>query len=158
MKNIIRLFYIFTMLTLTVLTGCAQEKPVPMERDSTLKKIQKSAAGIHNELKQLNQIQIKTEGQRAPILSSPTTGPLSEKVTLRWAGPITGVTEMLADMIGFKFETLGTPPARDKIVNLNAMERPAFDVLQDIGWQAGEKIGLVVDEQSRVIKLAYMGS
>ena len=68
------------------------------------------------------------------------------------------LTKMVAEKIGYEFSTIGSKSSRDRVVNINAFEMPAFDVLQELGWQAGRRTGIHVDEEAETIKITYEGN
>lgn len=145
-------------------TGCIsfnQPAPVKPVEDTSIGKIQKSAEGIHKELMKLSQIKqekSKADWEEIEVVKAPTTGPLSKLITFRWFGPIEKAVETIAGMIGYEVKVIGQKPARDKLVNIDAFNQPAFNVLEDLGWQAGEKMGVVVDQELEVLTIAYMGA
>jgi hypothetical protein len=63
----------------------------------------------------------------------------------------------LADMIGYDFKVVGRKPIQERLVSIDALDVPAFNVLEDLGWQAGENIGVVVDQTQKTIQIAYSG-
>ena len=78
-------------------------------------------------------------------------------VTLTWEGPPEPLLSMLADLIGYDFRALGKPPLTADSVTLEVRGRPAWTVLEDIGWQLGTRATVVVNEPIREIQLIYAG-
>jgi hypothetical protein len=142
--------------------GCTTTSPIkPAPVDPCLNEIKASALAIHTELIKLTRVQQQKNQdllKEIKLVEAPTEGPLSEPIALKWSGPVEKATRMIAEMIGYTFKVTGQRPSRDKIININVLNKPVFGVLEDIGWQAGEKIGILVDQEKNEIKLAYVGA
>lgn len=105
--------------------------------------------------------QVATENQAhlgsPPAYRTPHKGPLAQKVTFNWAGPVVPAVRLLAKMAGYHFQTVGQAPAKPVTVSVRESEMPLFDALQDIGWEAGTHVGVVVDQTNKIVQLVYHG-
>ena len=157
--RLIRLIMVASIMSVSAM-GCAHTTPEPVksEAPSVVDDFQKSADKIHGELVKLTRVQQQKNSemlQKAKIASVPEEGPLSEPITLSWSGPIEQAVGMIAEIIGYDYETTGSRKMRDKIVSIDVIDEPIFKVLEDIGWQAGEKIGVIVNQGKKAIMVAY---
>lgn len=145
------------------LPSCTKKAPVPVDTgrpDPVLQKIEKNSAEIHKQLIKLsraNQQKVKDTWGEVEVVKVPDSGPLSRPVTFRWSGPLSDAIETLAGMIAYDFKVVGKKPIRDRLVSIDALDQPVFSILEDLGWQAGENIGVVVDQDLMIIKIAYAG-
>lgn len=80
---------------------------------------------------------------------------LRQTVTVTWTGPVENITQLLAEVSGYKFATIGYQPPVPVVVNVNAIEQPVIDVLRDIGLQVGRVAEISVDAQTRVVEVRY---
>lgn len=145
------------------LVSCASSHHVmptkPIVPDPVLTSINEAAQAIHGDLRQL--ALMKQQGSKslqhlsAPAI--PQSGPLSKRITMRWAGPLESATNRLAGMIGYHFQVAGHKPVQPILITVDAKEKTAFEVLEDIGWQAGERAGVSVNQMDRLIKVIYVG-
>lgn len=151
----------FGLSMFALVAGCVPAAPPPQAQvDPAIQSLSKLAEGIHKDLGQLAMLErAKVQAEVTPMqaFATPRSGPLATSVTLRWAGPIAPAVQMVAEMVGYQFKEVGAPPAQPPMVNLDAINRPAFEVLEDFGWQAGEKVGVVVDDGRRLIQVIYVG-
>lgn len=156
------------MMTLALaLSGCTSStsKIQPdnsiEKEDPTILAIKNGTDRIHNELVKLAKYQQQKNHSnisKAQLYEPPKSGPMSEPVTLTWTGPIDKILAMLAKMADYEFPTpLGTPHFRDIIVKVDVVDTPIFKVIEDIGWQAGDKTAVILDMDRKVLRLAYQG-
>lgn len=80
---------------------------------------------------------------------------LRQTVTVTWTGPVENITQLLAEVSGYKFATIGYQPPVPVVVDVNAVEQPIIDVLRDIGLQVGRVAEISVDAQTRSIEVRY---
>ena len=153
--------------TVFLITGCATSTPKNAEPvtepavDKSIEELKEGADRIHQELVKLAKFQQQHNYEsisRARTYDAPTEGPLSKRITLSWAGPIDKMVAKLAEEAGFYFPTpLGKPLFRDTLVQVDVINTPIYNVLEDVGWQAGDRIYVILDMHSRTISLAYKG-
>jgi hypothetical protein len=151
-----------SVLVLGSLSSCNTKSPTPvtMPPDPVLQKIEKNSAEIHKQLVKLskiNQQKVKDTWGDVEVVKTPTSGTLSQPVTFRWSGPLQDAVKTLSDMIGYDFKVVGRKPIQERLVSIDALDIPAFNILEDLGWQAGENIGVVVDQTQKTIQIAYSG-
>ena len=134
--------------------GCAQKKIVkqPPPTDPALKQINSAARDIQTELKKLSKMRMSYE--QVEVYEAPEEGPLAQKLTLQWSGPLRDVLEVVASRIGFSFRVTGEAPSSPVLITIDRIKAPAFKVLEDIGWKAGRhKVN--VDANKRTVQLTY---
>jgi hypothetical protein len=154
---------VMSALILGTLTSCNTKSPTPVGAappDPVLQKIEKNSTEIHKQLVKLskiNQQKAKDTWGEAEVVKTPKTGPLSQLVTFRWSGPLQDAVKTLADMVQYDFKVIGQKPIQERLVSIDALDKPAFNILEDLGWQAGENIGVVVDQKQRFIQIVYAG-
>ncbi|MCP4020537.1 MAG: DotD/TraH family lipoprotein [Desulfobacteraceae bacterium] len=164
MKRLI-LKWMVMMMLLPLLCSCIsfnkKAKPVveppPHERLSQL--LNEHAQSIHQDLVKLTRIKQQKNKELLDSIKTPETPKdqsLNKMLTLKWAGPIEPAAKVLAQEIGYKFKKSGSTPVQQVLIHINAKGKPAYEVLQDMGWQAGENIGIVVHESVKTIELVYV--
>ncbi len=144
------------LAALTLLAGCAT-KDVGIVADQTiLGDIQRTGDAIHRDLSVLSALQ-QTRAPRVRQYQPPANGPLARPITMKWAGPMLPAVEAIAKMVGYQFRSTGKPPAHPVIVSVSAAQTSAFLVLEDIGWQAGQRAGIHIDDAAREIRVVFVG-
>ncbi|MCP3944996.1 MAG: DotD/TraH family lipoprotein [Desulfobacteraceae bacterium] len=158
--SLISLFLLFSGCFLSTSSKVEQQVQTP-ERDPCMEAIQEGTKKIHEELVKLARYQQQKDYKaiaKAKLYETPNKGPLSEPITLTWSGPIDKMLAMLAKIAGYKFPTpLGNPRFRDTIVRVDVMETPMFEVIENVGWQAGDRIAVILDIDRKIIRIAYKG-
>ncbi|MEM0550288.1 MULTISPECIES: DotD/TraH family lipoprotein [Aeromonas] len=122
-------------------------------------------------------LRVLAETQRESVKSHMTTAQQIDKynesrampkgldVTInagRWEGPIENALKLISEKTGYKLQgPLGKRPVTDVIVTFSAKERTAYDVLRDIGAQAGAraKVSVIVNRNANMvgtIQLTYL--
>ena len=147
-----------TMMLPILLSACAtpQTKTSQHHQDPAIAALNKTANRVAHQLQLLNAT--KHSPKHAHIYPIPHQGPMSQHITLTWAGPIKPAVKSVAQLVGYHFKVAGRAPASDIIVNVHAAGKPAFAVLQNLGWQAGAGAGIVVRPGRKLIMLVYQGS
>lgn len=149
------------LLLAGALAGCATAPPrtTTPPPDPALIALNSSAARISKSLTQLTRLQ-QVGTPAVPVYQTPTSGALSTPVTLNWAGSAAPAVKAIAQMVGghWHVKEVGRPPLVPVVVHINVTGVPAYKVLEDIGWQAGQKTGVVVDRASRTIEVVYVGT
>lgn len=148
---------LFVNLAAAILAGCVTSRPaLIVGEDPAVAKLQSAAEEVHQSLQQLAELQ-QAATKKPTTYAVPQSGPLTLPVTLKWDGPPEPVLSLLADMIGYDFRAVGKPPLTSHIVGVEVRHRPAWSVLEDIGWQLGDRTTVVVNEPVREIQLVYEG-
>lgn len=81
------------------------------------------------------------------IAKPPESGPLSTRLTIpNWSGRIEPIVRKIAGAIGVEFEARGTNRTTPVTVNISFDNKPAYTVLEEIGLQAGDNAGLVLEK------------
>lgn len=145
------------LLASAALTACASvtPKPKPAPDNPTVSALTAAANQVSQQLELLNSA--NHSQRKAHIYAIPHVGALSQKITLAWSGPIEPAVKSVAQLLGFHFLAEGDPPPVPRIVSVHAEHVPAFAVLQNIGWQSGAQVGIIVRPSRQLIMLAYPG-
>jgi len=139
--------------SMILIVGCGN-KMVKPEVDVVGLKISGLATEISSDIRQMTRM---TQKQQPSIkVYQKASGPLATLVTMKWSGDIEKVVESVAKLTGFKYRTIGQAPLQKTFVNINVIDKPAFEVLEDIGMQAGEYAGVVVNNQRKEIHVNYL--
>ena len=80
---------------------------------------------------------------------------LRRRVSMDYTGTISPLLSQLSREAGYKFTILGTPPASPIIIRLDGRGRALFDILRDLGLQAGRRASVAVIPERRLIELRY---
>lgn len=153
----------FRVLCVTaVVTGCTAHQATTQRAkgapdDPVVMRLEEAATAIHTDLQRL--VSIKSEPRSAATRgrATPIAGSLAQVISFRWAGPIGPAVKALSEKCGLTFDEKGRGPAQPLVVNVNAHERPLFEILEDIGIQAGNRAELRVVESSSLVELIYAG-
>lgn len=143
------------------LNGCAPKRiPTAAELSSPgeviEKRISESAALVHHDLQQLQRIRLAGVSS-APHYKMPKSGPLAQKITIKFTGEPHKVVDTIAKLIGYDYRTIGKRPTPPKIVSVDVVGEPALKVLEDIALQLGEKAGVGVEPGKRLLTVDYQG-
>ncbi len=150
---------IIAILVFCFLSGCGSKR-IPVEPDIDSlgamigNNIAESAETIHRDLKHLERIR-EANSSGWNTYKTPKTGPLSRKITLKFNGPVDEAANVLAQLIGYDFKVSGKKPTPPRIIQIDAVESAAFSVIEDMGLQAGESVGLLLDEKQETLVLNY---
>lgn len=133
--------------------GCVKQKPVIIEKNNwAYEKIAAVADEVHEDIISIKEISSeKKVKKREPEIAFPQV--FSEKITLDWFGPVDPLLEVIASKLGYQTKIIGNLNRQEESIVLNAVDVPIKDVLEDIGWQLGEKIGLQIDITKKQIIL-----
>lgn len=118
-----------------------------------------AAEKIHrnlNLLVKLRQSQVDVSRFQTPRKS--TDPRLMTPITLNWVGPLEPAAKILAEISGYRLTVVGRPPNQPRVVTLMAHDEPVIHVVENLGWQAGEKIGVVLNEPMRELRVVYEGT
>lgn len=159
--------HVVRALALSVLAlasaGCASNPPAPTPAsgpDPVMTRLTQVAEQISADERRMTEVM--TAATRVPIktYATPASGPLAIPITFKWAGPIERVTEAIVGMVGngYRYKQVGRLPLQPLIVDVDVTNKPAFEVLADIGWQAGVRAGITVNTEERLIQLTFVGN
>ncbi len=118
------------------------------------------ARNIHHDLVKLTRIKQQKNQKLLNQIKTPAPpkdAVLKKPLTLKWAGPLEPAAKVVSRMIGYRFKRTGSAPVKEVLIHIDARQQPAFDVLRDMGWQAGQNTGLIIHETSKIIELVYVG-
>ncbi len=141
-----------------LVAGCSQVpvKEVVTEESAVTVAISKSAENIHKDLLQLVQLK-ELSPHNFHTRKTPVAGPLSRKMTLKWVGTPEEAVKTISALIAFNSpKIVGKQPANVQSVIIDAVNKPAAEILEDIGLQMGNRAGLAIGENQ--ISIVYEGA
>ena len=150
-KNKVFLAVFMIMAIATI--GCASKQPTAPKTDPAISQLNQTASDIKADLKKLAKIR-QSQFETVELYEAPQKGPLTKALTLKWAGPIDDVLEIIALTIDYKFKVKGEAPVAPVLVHVDETQTPAFAVLEDLGWKAG-KHEVSVDAGKKIVQLTY---
>ena len=157
--NSMRKKYIGTATALVsvalLLSGCASGPPVNLATLAVNQQIATTAQSIHREITGL--LAVDQAGVHPTTQRAPTHGVLAQRITLLWSGPMAPAVHAVANLIGYHYRTEGTPPVIAPIVQINTTGERAYDVLRDIGLQAGRHAGVIIHRVNHTLVVSYHG-
>ncbi|MDR2820403.1 MAG: DotD/TraH family lipoprotein [Desulfovibrio sp.] len=109
-----------------------------------------AAEQAHGELAML----AKLRGQGLQPLLPPPDPSLTKAVSVSWTGPADGALKEICLQTGYRYQIMGTPSAQALVVVVHGLNRPAYDLIEDIAWQIQPQAVVRVDPIGRVITLA----
>jgi hypothetical protein len=151
-------------LWLILSAGCAkppQAPPAPTKTDPAIVELNMAAKSIHEDLNMLSRIRQEETGIHKDVRAyktPPQDVDVSQPMTLNWSGPLEPAVQLVAQKVGYRFKVIGAAPAQPVLVSLTAKDKPAFEVLEDIGWQAGKQVGVVLNQELKELQVIYLGS
>ncbi len=143
-------------------SAVATTKRHPTEMDTSMvrKEIAASARSIERIWAKLGWLeQTRTVGgmQSEPgaALLARSAPVLRQTLSLDWSGELVDLLRHLAGRLAYRLEVRGQRPAMPIIISIHVRGEPIATVLQEAGWQAGGRAGVVVHGADRRIELIY---
>ncbi len=95
----------------------------------------------------------------AAVASKPTVvaGELDRVVSMSWNGALDGAVRRLGETIGYRTAVTGKAPQAGVNVVIDPAPRRVYDILHDLGDQAGDAATVRVDEQHQLLEVIYHG-
>ena len=156
--------FIVLAVVMLLSTGCAStalkadnsqltpEQIVQQEISNAAKDIQASLASL------AKVEEAKAWKDEIPVTSySIPEGPLGNHLTVDWVGPVAPAVETIATLIGYTMNVTGKQPPVPAMITVHAVDVPALRILENIGWQAGQRIVITVNPQSETVQVTYVG-
>ena len=139
-------------LVCVALTACAHKAKAPSREpvDFVALTLGQAAEEAHADLAML----AKLRGQGLEPLLPPPDPALSERLSLTWTGPADEAVKQVCLQVGYRYREMGTPSAQELAVIVHGLNKPAFELLEDIAWQIQPQGVLRVDPMNRTITLA----
>lgn len=167
--------YTPVVLALVLMTGCAATQnsatSSPLKTDTSVRSVAYTDKQVYQDLlaatkasgenlEMLRKIKQGNTKWPARLITAepPPNSPLSKKITLTWHGPIESVVHVLASAAQYKVNIVGKAPVQPIMVSMNAIDEDVYRVIENIGWQTGDDVGLVRDDRRREIKIIYKES
>lgn len=162
---------IFTVIFAAfLLAGCATHEMGPTDETTDLQAeaydtahanvaLAEAAGSVSQSLAQLGATE--QAAQPAQTLSAPPNPAsygMSMLTTMDWNGPIEPIVSRIADATHYQLKVMGKEPAIPRIVNIQAKNEAMGDILQNIGYQAGDSASIVVFPSTHTIELRYKES
>lgn len=141
--------------SLLFINGCASKHiPKTQAVDVVGTSLTASAHEVSESLRLLAQLEAADTPQIKPT-TAPKSGPLATKMSIVWHGPLEPLLKLVAKKIAYNFAVVGKRPAQEIIVLGNHTEATAFDIIEDLGWQAGKNVTILVDDDRKRIMVVY---
>ncbi len=95
----------------------------------------------------------------AAVASQPAVvaGELDRAVSMQWNGLLDGAVKRLGETIGYGTTITGAVPQAGINVTVNPAPRSVYDILHDLGDNAGGAATVRVDQQHQVLEVIYHG-
>jgi hypothetical protein len=141
-----------------LLGGCAVAPTKSLSDDPVAQALQQSTQQIEKAWRQVGAV---SEAQNPKSLDylddfqGKMPAALAQKISLRWAGPIAGVTKKLAHHVGWSYDAMGNAPANGVPVFIDAQNQTIGQILRNLGYQAGGSAQLIVRPDEKFIEVAY---
>jgi defect-in-organelle-trafficking protein DotD len=116
--------------------------------------LQKSMDETSRELARIGAIE-----PSAAVASRPTVvaAELDRVVSMQWNGALDGAVRKLAETIGYRAAVTGNAPQAGVNVAIDASPRRVYDILHELGDQAGDAATVRVDQQDQLLEVIYHG-
>jgi hypothetical protein len=116
--------------------------------------LQKSMDETTREMTRIGAIQ-----PSAAIASQPAVvaGELDRVVSMQWNGPLDGAVKRLGETIGYGTAITGPVPQAGVNVAVDPVPHRVYDILHDLGDQAGDAATVRVDQQHQLLEVIYHG-
>lgn len=150
------LMTVFASVALGSLVGCAQHKP--MAPDPVAIALAQSTSEVAKAWRSVGAV---SEAQNPGAIDylgdyqGNVPVALQERVSLRWAGPVSGVIEELSKRIGWTYRSIGNKPANELPVFVDAHSREIAQIIRDVGYQAGGRADVIVKPAELVMEVVY---
>lgn len=142
-----------------VSAGCASRPPQedPAQSKVALNDIDRAALQASESLARLSEIERSAIERKLPKTPAASSLPaaLQRKVTMQWVGPADAAASRLASWSGYQFKVYGKAPAVPVIVNVDRANATIYDLLVDIGQQAGVRADVTLDTKNHLIGFYY---
>lgn len=149
-----------SIIAFSILLGaCNSNPPKEATLDPVLNSIENSAKRVSEAMLLVSQVEYASAKKKPRIAKAHRwKGVLAKKVAVP-SGVYTleAIVDEVARKVGYRMHTTGTPPANPVTVIVDARDAPVGDILENIGWQAGNSVGVLVDEAQKAVKIVYEG-
>lgn len=144
------------ILSCVALAACAHKAtpPVSSPPDFVAATLGQAAEQAHGELAMLARLR----GQGLQPLLPPADPSLNLPITLAWTGEASGAIKEICLQLGYRYKETGIRSAQTMSIVVNGLNRPAYELLEDIAWQIQPQAVLRVDPVNRVMTLAGASS
>lgn len=147
-------------LCLLVLGGCATQAPPPVDahRNWLLERIDASASRVADaeaDLARMHAAQDPAMVPSGPPAGVSLPGELTRKIFLHWNGGVGPAVRSVAAQIGYRVVVIGVPSPSPVLVQIDTDADSAYDILQSIGLQCGDRAGVLVDPATRKVFLVW---
>lgn len=78
-------------------------------------------------------------------------------IAVNWNGPIDDLLEAIADLAGYEFAVVGSPPAGQGTVAITARNEPLFGVAVRAGYLVPGRAGVALDPAAGKLELHWAG-
>lgn len=134
-------------------------KEEPQKPDPVMLSIEQSAKVVSRSMATMSQITYATsKASKRSAKPHKWTGPLSTRITVPMGVyTLEAILKEIAKKINYKVRISGRQPANQVTVLVEANNTQVGDVVEDIGWQAGNDVGVKMYKRAKVFKIVYEG-
>ena len=119
-------------LWLCACAGRENASSVPPPADIVSTTLGQAAEQAHEDLAMVARLR----GQGMQPLLPPPDPALQRPVSVAWTGPMEGALKEICLQVGYRYQEVGRPSAQTMTVVVRGQNRPAYELLEDIAWQA----------------------
>jgi len=153
-----KIYLLLLTLAISACSTLTTKEAVYVENDNVSVKLAMAAQDASRSLVELADI----EKTRTPISTADRIDnvprQLMKKMSISWNGPIGPLAQQVAKEVEYKFIELGKRSPMPLLVQIDAIDTPAIDILRNAGLQLGTRASLVVDIPNRNIEVHYVES
>lgn len=146
-------------LCAVLLGGCATPPPVSTPPvDPILKSLSESAKKVAAAQMDLSRMVAAKNPAMVPL--GPPKGvvlppELMKPVYLHWNGPIEPAVRSLAMLVNYRVKTVGVAPGVPVLVNIDTDKMSIYDLIQEIGLQAGDAAGVILNPAEKTMTVVW---
>jgi defect-in-organelle-trafficking protein DotD len=153
---------VFLAVGAVLLAGCAQMPPVSSGQTAQAQAnsyrlhlaLKHAADRISSSLATLSSINAAAH-PKFKLTPPPVSGPLAMRMSLNWDGTVSQALQEISSVIGYRFVNAGPAPSQPLLVDVHRTDVSAFSLLQNIGAQLGTQANVVIDANTKTLRLEY---
>ncbi|MBK2125656.1 DotD/TraH family lipoprotein [Fangia hongkongensis] len=156
---------VLLLITAITLSGCATKAPLkaPSASSAPLYALDTVAIETASNIRELSEIQTaalaseSSEQEWRSFMFNLQTVPvaLSKKETFNFVGTAEDGVKGIADLAGYSFHVVGSPPAEPLMVSIQSKNQMLIDSLRDINAQINHKANVMISPKSKLVTLTF---
>ncbi len=153
---------VFLVAGAVLLSGCAQMPSVTSHQSAQARAnterlhsaLEHAAIRISASLSTLSSINAAAH-PHFKLTPAPLSGPLTMKMSLNWDGTVSQALQEISSVVGYQYINAGPSPSQPLLVDIHQNDVTAFSLLQNIGAQLGTQANVVIDANTKTLRLEY---